>query len=301
MFDFRYHVASLAAVFVALVIGVLFGVGLSGQGFVTDSERTKLEDRINDLSARVDAERQRADDLVQGQQAAAAFAADAYPLLVADRLKGKKVAVVVVGSRNDSSVVDEALDAVRDAGGQPIRAYSLRMPVDNDAVQGALRGRPALAAYRGEEHLADLGRDIGRELVQEGPTPLLDTLSDQLVEERSGPSRVGADAVFVVRNATPQQGMSARFVNGLYEGIGSAGSPAVGVEATDTTPTGVRAFARNDLSTVDDVDTASGKLALVLLLGGGREGNYGVKELAKDGILPPIEPLPAEPEPDGGG
>src|SRR5262245_51888391 len=128
MFDFRYHVASLAAVFVALVIGVLFGVGLSGQGFVTDSERTKLEDRINDLSARVDAERQRADDLVQGQQAAAAFAADAYPLLVADRLKGRKVAVVVVGSRNDSSVVDEALDAVSDAGGQPIRAYSLRMP-----------------------------------------------------------------------------------------------------------------------------------------------------------------------------
>ncbi|MGH3116966.1 MAG: copper transporter, partial [Gaiellales bacterium] len=28
MFDIRYHVASLAAVFIALVIGILVGVGL---------------------------------------------------------------------------------------------------------------------------------------------------------------------------------------------------------------------------------------------------------------------------------
>ena len=38
MFDLRYHVASLAAVFLALVIGILLGVGISGRGLVDKSE-----------------------------------------------------------------------------------------------------------------------------------------------------------------------------------------------------------------------------------------------------------------------
>ncbi len=32
MFDLRYHVASLIAVFLALIIGILVGVGLAGSG-----------------------------------------------------------------------------------------------------------------------------------------------------------------------------------------------------------------------------------------------------------------------------
>ena len=32
MFDFRYHVASLVAVFLALVIGILVGVGIADRG-----------------------------------------------------------------------------------------------------------------------------------------------------------------------------------------------------------------------------------------------------------------------------
>ena len=43
VFDFRYHVASLIAVFIALVIGILVGIGLSGKGFVSDAERKNLE------------------------------------------------------------------------------------------------------------------------------------------------------------------------------------------------------------------------------------------------------------------
>jgi len=37
MFDLRYHVASLAAVFVALLIGILVGVAMSGK--VDDAEK----------------------------------------------------------------------------------------------------------------------------------------------------------------------------------------------------------------------------------------------------------------------
>jgi len=45
-----------------------------------------------------------------------------------------------------------------------------------------------------------------------------------------------------------------------------------------------------DFSTVDDVDTPSGKLALALLLGGATPGHFGVKAAA-DAPLPRVAPV----------
>ncbi len=45
MFDFRYHVASLAAVFFALVIGILVGVALASHG-LGNTERKRLEEDL---------------------------------------------------------------------------------------------------------------------------------------------------------------------------------------------------------------------------------------------------------------
>ena len=53
MFDLRYHVASLAAVFVALLIGILVGVAMSGK--VDDAEKQSLQSDVNRLEAQLDA------------------------------------------------------------------------------------------------------------------------------------------------------------------------------------------------------------------------------------------------------
>ena len=84
-----------------------------------------------------------------------------------------------------------------------------------------------------------------------------------------------------------------RLLDGLYSGLASAGVPAVGVEAQNSAPSAVPAFTRADLSTVDNVDTPLGRLALVLLLGGSDPGHYGLGTVkAPNGLLPPIS-LPA--------
>ena len=70
MFDFRYHVASLAAVFLMLVVGILIGVGISGRGFVDDAERNHLEREIAGLKEDVDAANATADEFERRQQAA---------------------------------------------------------------------------------------------------------------------------------------------------------------------------------------------------------------------------------------
>ena len=49
MFDLRYHVASLAAVFLALIIGILVGVGISDRGLVDNVKTKVLQDEVANL------------------------------------------------------------------------------------------------------------------------------------------------------------------------------------------------------------------------------------------------------------
>jgi hypothetical protein len=292
--DFRYHAISLAAVFLALVIGILAGVGISGRGFVDDAERDSFNRRIAQLDERVTAAEGRADDLERRQAAAQEFVESAYPVLADRRLAGKRIAVLVVGS------VDSTLDwverAVEDrSGGDIVRLRALTVPLPTDRVEQALLSGAAFGGYVGEDELENLGRDLGRELVAGGDeTPLWDLLTPVLVGQRDGGFAAAADAVVVIRQAEPQQGETARFLGGLYRGLSSTGDPVVGVEVTRVLQSAIPAFQRSRLSTVDGIDTPLGGLALILLLGGAEPGDYGIRDTADDGILPPLEPLPAD-------
>ncbi len=289
MFDFRYHVASLAAVFLALIIGIVVGVGISGKGFVSDSERRVFNERIADLKSQLDSATRRGDGLARAQRAAQTFVADAYPALMSNRGTGLHVAVVFVGHEDGrvQGLLEQTLD---DAGGSPpVRTVALKVPIDLPGLRRALVKRPALAALAVRQRVGELGRRLGEGLV-EGNSQLWQLLSGKLVEQRSGNDRPAVDGVVVARTAAPQGGATARFLAGFYAGLASAGVPAVGVERTTDLPSAVETFAKHDLATVDDLDTQAGRLALVLLLDGATTGRYGVKASAKDGVLPEIPP-----------
>ncbi len=291
MFDFRYHIASLIAVFIALVIGILVGIGLSGRGFVSDAERTNLENSISGLRSERDTDRAALALATARQATADSYLSDTYPTLVAGRLRGSRVAVVSVGSVDQT--IDRAItQAVRDAGGRIVRVRVLRLPMDVAGVERILAGRPALKAYSGIDQAGDLGRGVAAELVDGGKTPLLDALGDTLLEERSGSGQPLVDAIVISRPGPPQQGPPQTFLAGLYAGLADGGLPAVGVERATPRVSALPAFVRSGLSTVDGVDSPTGRLALVLELAGAASGHYGVGKAATDGILPPFPSPP---------
>jgi hypothetical protein len=293
VFDFRYHVASLAAVFLALVIGILVGVGISGRGFVDKSEKHRLDKQIEILQSALDSAQTRTRQLDRQQQATSTFVQHAYPALMAGRLAGKRFALLVVG-RDDGGAGSSVQQALHDAGAvEVVRYRALKVPVDPAALRGPLSARKQLAVYAGPQKLDDLGEALAHELVRGGKTPLWDALSSQLVEELRGPTAGAVDGAVLIRAVPPQSGPTARLLNGLYAGLASAGVPAVGVEPENSVPTAMSAFTRAGISTVDNVDAPLGRLALVLLLQGSDPGHYGTgKVKAPNGLLPPIPPLP---------
>src|SRR2546423_15499449 len=98
MFDLRYHVASLAAVFLALIIGILVGVGIADRGLLDKGTKRLLEDRIAVLQNRLDNATQRTAAAAREQRAVQAYVQEAYTGLVSNRLRGGHVAGVLVGS-----------------------------------------------------------------------------------------------------------------------------------------------------------------------------------------------------------
>jgi hypothetical protein len=194
----------------------------------------------------------------------------------------------------DADVRDLVERTLVDAGaGATLRMRALSVPVDLEALDTVLDGRPALARYARPDAARELGRRLAQELVRGGRAPVWRLLSPQLVAERSGNEGLPADAVIVARSVASQQGPTSRLLRGFYEGLAASGVPAVGVETSRASTTAVDAFDKAGLSSVDFVDTEVGRLALALLLAGGRPGSYGLKQTATDGILPPIEPVAA--------
>src|SRR6476619_7398127 len=288
MFDLRYHVASLAAVFVALVIGILVGVAMSGK--VDDAEKQALKSDVNRLEAQLNAASEGRAKVSREHTALRAFIKNAYPMLIADRLHGKRVALLFVGPV-DAGVRQQIEQAVSDAGGAaPMRLRALKVPIDPTNLDGHLDGD--LAQYK-TAGLDDLGREFARELVAGGDTPAWDGLTQQIVEEKVGSLKKPVDGVIIARTVKPQGGETATFLSGLYKGLGDANVPTIGVEPSSVSQSAVPTWSNAGLSTVDDIDAPAGRLALALLLGGASIGNYGLKANADDGIVPPIEAAPS--------
>src|SRR5581483_12037226 len=83
--------------FLALIIGIVVGVGISSGGFVSKSERSLLEGQISGLRQELDAAQAQASSLAQSANEEQTFVKDSYGALIAGRLAGKRIGVVFVG------------------------------------------------------------------------------------------------------------------------------------------------------------------------------------------------------------
>ena len=291
MFDLRYHVTSLAAVFIALLIGILVGVALASHG-LGNSERKSLEDDVRRAQNQNDRLNAAVDALQQQNRSDSSFVDATYNALMTDRLKDKRVAVLYVGSVAHP-IQSEITTTLKDAGGgAPSRVYAVQVPINAAAIDSRLGNNPALAKYAGSDHLRQLGQQLGRAFVTGGNMPVWTALHKLIVQEatpRFGASRRPVDAVIVVRTADPQTGDSAPFVQGLYEGLAKAGVPAAGVWQSKDEFTAKAVFQQAQLSTIDDIDLDAGKLALAIVLSQpASRADYGV---AAHDLLPPVTPV----------
>src|ERR1044072_4995157 len=126
----RYHAASLAAVFLALAVGILIGVGFGSD--VVDGTAQDLEDS---LRSELDEKDAQIDDL-EGQLADERdLNSSLAPAVVENRLRGREIALVALGGLDDS-LTDGIRGALEPAGANLQEIAVVRQPPDDDAAGG---------------------------------------------------------------------------------------------------------------------------------------------------------------------
>ncbi len=283
----RYHAASLAAVFIALAIGILIGIGLADDVVSTASQ--ELEQSLRDERDQAEAE---ADDLRAQLDEEEQFSDDAYPALVDRKLAKRKFAVIELGDVPDDEVddtADEAIDAAEQAGGELASVSSIELPLDVAALIDDVGGR-AEGLRNDPGDLERLGRLVGSGLA--GGGELIDRSKESLFTRFNG-SLEGVSLLILIRNPATdlgdkQQERYDALEAGLIQGAREGAAGVVGVESSSTDPTTLDVFSEQDVATVDNVDTPAGKVSLVYALDGA-EGDFGGKDAA-DSMLPDLQP-----------
>ena len=296
MFDLRYHVASLAAVFFALVIGILVGVALASHG-LGNSERLNLEHQITDAQNRISALNGELTTANENMRAGTSFLTNAYKAVMADRLAGKHIAVLSIGPV-DPKLRSAVARTITDAGGTILRLRAITVPLQLDRLNVVLRKKRQLKAYAGKPK--DIGRELADELVLGGDTPLWSALESQLVEERTGSPKQPADGVVVIRSAPQQTDGTSKFIGALLAELASRPA-AVALELSNARPSFVPVYEAVGLSSVDDGDTPAGRVATAVVLAGGilSDAHYGTRA-GDDEVLPAVPPVSAGTSTTGG-
>jgi len=285
VFDIRYHALSLAAVLIALVVGLLLGVAIGDANLVSSAEKGVSSSLRKDITAA-----QRANTKLRRQLAVRRRYEDQiYPTLVSGQLPRRRIGLVFLGASSDR-LVALVRAALVETGADLRQVVVVREPPDLNGLSSAAAGTSYGQLARNPGLVRTLGQRVGSELVRgvrRARGRLLDRVKNVLFSSSDG-SLDRLDAMVVVRDHPPLpsagRGLSDQLDAGLLEGLTSTNVPVVGGELTSTNPSQVPWYRQQNLDSVDDLDDISGRLALVFALAGAH-GAYGQKQTA-EALLP---------------
>jgi Copper transport outer membrane protein, MctB len=288
MFDYRYHALSLAAVLLALMIGVILGVAIGDSNLVSSAKNGI----VHNLDSEVGQARLQADQLQSRLNDEQAFVNGLYPLAVHELLAGRTVGLVFLG--NSSDQIDGLVrTAAAEAGGDLTTVVAVREPLNLAGVAHEAAGTRYASLATSAKLTERFGNLVGRQLVSGGQSvarELVSRVRGSLFSAFDG-QLTRLEGLVVVRaeptGASPAQSeASAAFDSGLLAGVTAANVPAVGVELSSTQPSQIPWYRGKGISSVDDLDNLAGQAALDYALAGAR-GSFGTKSTANS-LLPSI-------------
>lgn len=284
MYNLRYHIASLVAVFLALAMGLLLGSIVVERGVLSSQQSTLvagLQQRFDQVSAE-SATVQKANDTLS------AFSAEAAPRVAAGALEG--TTVLVIAAPDSGETVANVTAAVRAAGGHTAVATFSDVGLslaDKDVAAAAAKALGVAAeAVDSTAVITALAREWG---TPGDPRVLTKALSTAAALKLTGlPATATVDAVAVTAafGGKPDPGAFA-----LAKAITGTVRPALGVESTKHLDGTAVAAKAAGLSGVDDIDTPIGGVSLVWVLAGRTHGLFGVGDTVDSAYPSPLFPV----------
>jgi hypothetical protein len=294
--NFRYHVVSLAAVFLALAIGLVVGTA-AANGPLAEN----LSDQVNKITGE---NQQLRDDLDQSRTELkdnAGFATEVAPMLLNGKLANRNVLLVKLGGSDDdvNTATAGIATTLQTAGAKVVGTVTIKdkftAPTSNDVLLDLAESSvpPSISgALPNQANGVDTSAALlATVLVGKAGTPQVEGARTVLSAYETdgyigldGDFKVPAEAIIFVAGA-PASGKDAKERNAAAVTIASRLDLNGRLVVAGLSASGLVSSVRDDasiaksVSTVDNAVTAYGQVAAVMALVeriGGKTGHYGI-------------------------
>lgn len=302
MIDFRYHIVSIVAVFLALGVGIMIGSGFLGEPLLEQLRRNVESVRADNSELRAEIDELRAR---LGAEAGFVEASKAY--LVPSALAGERVVLFALAG-SDDGLVDGVRSALTDAGAEIAGIVTLeeRFALGSEEDAAALAAALGVPAADPAELRAEAGQLIGTRAALAGaadpgrPSPLAERF-EELIGALAGEGFAALDgglpagaSFVVVGGARTHTYPAAELVLPLTRALASQAAQVLLAAPIDDAWDLVGAVrdepdAAAEVTTVDFADLPAGQVAAVMALdhalATGAAGHYGVRAGA-EAVIP---------------
>lgn len=281
MFDMRYHIASLVAVFLALTVGLLLGSVIVDKGMLAKQQ----EQLVASIKSDVDRVTQENKNL----QAELAKIKDYQEQIVTAAIKNRlsdQTVLVVTFSSEQQETYQLIAKAIIEAGGQvqQLKIDLAKLDFNNKELTNRLwasfnSNESATATITAPPDFENkFWPRFGEELTGSTTTTLLNALQKEGAVELDITKIPYKNIVIVAsKNQTNRDLLLIEALKGKPQL-----SRLIGVETTAQKPSRAAAYKLKEISTVDNIDEGSGRISLVLLLQNPElKGNFGIKATAE--------------------
>ena len=291
MIDIRYHVYSLAAVFFALAVGIVFGATFVRSSPGSEAERRTIQRYENSMRV-LKREIETASEGAARDQALARsseeFCKAVLPIVAKDRLFWRNVAVVQTGDYDDvTGSVKRALE-LAGAHVANVTTISRAFPFQDDRKIASVLTSCGVSLPSDTKTARDKLFTIIADTIRAGSYAyLLPKI------EECGVARFTGDygrysklrlVVLVGGSASEAMNTSDTVDAELLSCLDRPGVTVVGCESRDAFSSYVPVWHKMGAATVDDADSAIGQVALLCALNG-ENAKFGVKDTA-DRMIP---------------
>ncbi len=276
-FSHKYHIASLAAVFLALGLGMLIGIAMPFNNALTKQHQkltASLEMQLiaqKQLNSRLTSQIK---NMESEQKIQKEFEKLILPSLISGKLSGHRIAVIGTTGRP----LEQVSQLLQSAGAEVCSITNFLNIKGLDSLK--FSGKLSIDGNDKGPLVKKIAGDVAKAILS-GNNATSDILIKYGIIHVSGNYGQPLDAVLVIGGTNDKEMVNFTLLDyPIIEYFKVNDLDVYGAEESNAKYSYIKAYQKKRLSTVDNIDTIPGQVALVYAISG-NPGQYGTKPTAK--------------------
>lgn len=280
--NLKYYVVTIVAIFLAIGIGIFIGIMMDGQDLIVDQQQqivTQLQLKFDEFKQKHDELQKRIDFLTIEREKNIKFIDKVYPEIVMNKLKN--LDVLIIETSEDYSYLG-LYDSFEKAG---VNSVSSLLIKDSFLLNDLSHAQQVaidfdLKGYTIEEIQEQLIELLCNALVS-GNYEIMNSLKEKIMIDFPDQMKLPVNSIIIASGSINEEKNILNKIDlPLIHYFKNNNIPVMAVEKTSVIYSNIPEYKKARVSTVDNVDTVIGKVALMMVLSG-QEGNFGEKETAE--------------------